>query len=62
MRRARILVTGAQGQIGFELARLLLPHGDVVATDRATLDLADWVKAFKLIEERTVVGKAVLVP
>lgn len=41
MRRATILVTGAQGQIGFELARLLLPHGDVVATDRATLDLAD---------------------
>jgi len=41
MRRATILVTGTQGQIGFELARLLLPHGDVVATDRATLDLAD---------------------
>ena len=41
MRRATILVTGAQGQIGFELARLLLRHGDVVATDRATLDLAD---------------------
>ena len=41
MRRATILVTGAQGQLGFELARLLLPHGDVVATDRATLDLAD---------------------
>ena len=30
--------------------------------EAATLDLADWVKAFKLIEERTVVGKAVLVP
>jgi dTDP-4-dehydrorhamnose reductase len=41
MRRATILVTGAQGQIGFELARLLSPHGDVVATDRAMLDLAD---------------------
>ena len=41
MRRATILVTGAQGQVGFELARLLLPHGDVVGTDRATLDLAD---------------------
>ena len=27
-----------------------------------SFDLADWVKAFKLIEERTVVGKAVLVP
>ncbi len=41
MRRATILVTGAQGQVGFELARLLLPYGDVVGTDRATLDLAD---------------------
>ena len=37
----RILLTGAHGQVGFELARLLRPHGDVVATDRATLDLAD---------------------
>jgi hypothetical protein len=25
-------------------------------------DLGDWVKAFKTIEDRTVVGKAVLVP
>ncbi len=41
MRRATILVTGANGQIGFELARLLSPYGDVVATDRTTLDLAD---------------------
>ena len=32
------------------------------ATVAGSFDLADWVKAFKLIEERTVVGKAVLVP
>ena len=32
------------------------------ATIAGTFDLADWVQAFKLIEERTVVGKAVLVP
>ena len=32
------------------------------ATIAATFDLADWVQGFKLIEERTVVGKAVLVP
>jgi dTDP-4-dehydrorhamnose reductase len=38
--RPRILLTGAQGQVGYELARLLPAHGDVVATDRATLDLA----------------------
>jgi dTDP-4-dehydrorhamnose reductase len=36
-----ILVTGANGQLGFELARLLAPCGAIVATDRATLDLAD---------------------
>lgn len=41
MRRATILVTGAQGQVGFELARLLVPFGAVVAVDRAKLDLAD---------------------
>ena len=41
MQRPTILVTGAAGQVGFELARLLVPHGDVVATERATLDLAD---------------------
>jgi NADPH:quinone reductase len=37
-------------------------EGKLKATVAATLDLADWVKAFKLIEERAVVGKAVLVP
>jgi len=41
MRRPSILVTGAAGQLGFELARLLERHGDVVAADRARLDLAD---------------------
>ena len=41
MQRPTILVTGAAGQVGFELILLLAPHGDVVATDRATLDLAN---------------------
>ena len=36
----RILVTGASGQLGHELARELRPLGDVMATDRAQLDLA----------------------
>ena len=37
-------------------------EGKLKATVAATYDLADWVKAFRQIEERTVVGKAVLVP
>jgi NADPH:quinone reductase len=36
--------------------------GKLKAAVAGSFDLADWVKAFKLIEERTVVGKAVLVP
>lgn len=39
--RPRILVTGARGQLGGALAELLPAHGEVVAVDRATLDLAD---------------------
>ncbi|MFO1322615.1 MAG: dTDP-4-dehydrorhamnose reductase [Burkholderiales bacterium] len=41
MARPRILLTGAQGQVGYELARLLPAQADVTATDRAALDLAD---------------------
>ncbi|MBN3824742.1 dTDP-4-dehydrorhamnose reductase [Burkholderia sp. Ac-20384] len=37
----RILVTGANGQLGFELARTLAPHGHVIAADRTVVDLAD---------------------
>jgi len=39
--RPLILVTGAAGLVGFELAHLLNAHGDVVAVDRARLDLRD---------------------
>lgn len=35
-----ILLIGAQGQVGWELARRLPDLGQVTATDRATLDLA----------------------
>jgi dTDP-4-dehydrorhamnose reductase len=41
MHRPTILLTGAAGQVGFELARSLGAHGEVIALDRATLDLAN---------------------
>jgi dTDP-4-dehydrorhamnose reductase len=37
----KILLTGKDGQLGFELARALAPLGDVAAVGRAECDLAD---------------------
>lgn len=37
----RILLTGASGQVGWELQRTLAPLGEVIAADRTLLDLAD---------------------
>jgi dTDP-4-dehydrorhamnose reductase len=37
----KILVTGKNGQVGFELQRALAPLGEVVAVDRAECNLAD---------------------
>jgi dTDP-4-dehydrorhamnose reductase len=36
----RILLTGASGQVGWELVRSLAPLGEVIALDRSRLDLA----------------------
>ena len=36
----RVLVTGARGQVGAEVARLLRGRAEVIAHDRATLDLS----------------------
>jgi dTDP-4-dehydrorhamnose reductase len=36
----RLLVTGARGQVGWELARSLMPLGEVVALERSACDLA----------------------
>ena len=41
MNRPTILVTGAGGQLGGELASLLHPLGDVIATERGKLDLTN---------------------
>ncbi|MCL0096902.1 sugar nucleotide-binding protein [Thermodesulfovibrionales bacterium] len=37
----RIMLTGKNGQVGWELQRTLAPLGEVVALDRQRLDLAD---------------------
>jgi dTDP-4-dehydrorhamnose reductase len=37
----RILITGKEGQVGWELRRSLAALGDVIATDRRELDLRD---------------------
>ena len=55
--RRRAMVAAAQEELmGW------FGEGKLRATVAATFDLADWVKAFRLIQQRTVVGKAVLVP
>ena len=38
---SRILLTGKNGQVGFELCRALAPLGEVVALDRSECDLTD---------------------
>ena len=40
MNSLRILLTGANGQVGWELARTLIPLGHVTARDRSTCDLS----------------------
>jgi len=38
---AKILITGKNGQVGFELQRALAPLGEIIAVDRSECDLAD---------------------
>jgi len=47
----RILLTGRNGQVGWELERKLAPLGEVIATDRSTLDLADPDQIRRVVRE-----------
>ena len=38
---SRILLTGVNGQVGFELQRTLAPLGEVIVMTRQEMDLAD---------------------
>jgi NADPH2:quinone reductase len=55
--KRRAMVADAQKQL-----MRWFTEGKLKATIAGSFDLGDWVEAFKLIERRTVVGKAVLVP
>lgn len=47
----RILLTGCTGQVGWELQRTLAPLGEVMATHRSRLDMADPAQAAALVRE-----------
>jgi dTDP-4-dehydrorhamnose reductase len=59
--RPTILLTGAGGQVGFELQRSLAPHGDVTACDHSKLDLGDrdaLVDAVRSLRPQLIVNAA----
>ena len=47
----RLLITGATGQIGWQLQRTLAPLGEVIACTRAQVDLADPEAAAQSVRE-----------
>jgi len=47
----RILLTGRNGQVGWELERALPTLGEVLAVDRSTLDLADPIAIRRVIRQ-----------
>lgn len=47
----KILLTGPNGQLGFELQRALAPLGEVVALDRAACDLSDTAAARAVVRD-----------
>ena len=49
--RQTILVTGVNGQVGYELARTLQGLGNVVAVDRSTMDLSNLDQVRSVVRE-----------
>lgn len=47
----KILLTGRNGQVGFELQRALAPLGEIVAVDQSDCDLADAAAIRRLVGE-----------
>lgn len=47
----KIVLFGANGQVGRELKRSLLPHGEVIALQRAEADLCDLVNLKTVLEK-----------
>lgn len=47
----KLLVTGARGQVGWELARSLMPLGEVVAVDSAECDLSQPQEIERLLDQ-----------
>jgi dTDP-4-dehydrorhamnose reductase len=47
----KILLTGSNGQVGFELQKKLSALGEVIATDREELDLKDPDAIKKFIDQ-----------
>ena len=47
----RILITGATGQVGWQLQRTLSPLGEVIARTRTQLDLSDPLATAKFVRE-----------
>jgi dTDP-4-dehydrorhamnose reductase len=59
--RPTILLTGANGQVGFELQRALVAHGEVIACDHQKLDLGDrdaLVDAVRSLKPQLIVNAA----
>ena len=47
----RILLTGRNGQLGWELERALAPLGEVIAMDRSKLDLSDAAAIRRVVQD-----------